>query len=283
MIKNRYFGVIEGFYRKPYSFSERCDLIKFLADIGLNTYVYAPKDDIYHRRHYERPYPVKALKEFDVLHEIAKKNGVMFNYALAPGKNPEFGIIAKKMKTLFSIGIRYFSILYDDIKVSTDERTAQKQTDTANRLFDIFRIKNPKAVLFFCPTQYRGFRTTGYIRTIGDRLNSNIKVFWTGSRIISLRITVKQIERISKTLKRPPLIWDNLFANDYIPPGTILRFPYKGRDPGIIGSVAGILLNPMNEYKESKPLIYSAARFFNDPRNYEPRAAWKEARRIFTT
>jgi hyaluronoglucosaminidase len=283
MKKNSYFGVIEGFYRKPYSFSKRRDLIRFLADIGLNTYVYAPKTDNYHRRHFERPYPAAMLEEFGVLVEIAKKNGVIFNYALAPGRDPDIRVVKKKIKTLFDVGIRNFSILYDDINVEMCEQTAEKQADTANRLLDELRKEDPKTVLFFCPTQYRGFKPTRYISAIGSRLNSNIKVFWTGSRIVSLRMTVKQIEKITGILKRPPLIWDNLFANDYIPPGTILRFPYKGRDPGIVDRVAGILLNPMNEYAESKPLIYSAARFFKDPRHYKPAAAWKKACRIFDT
>jgi hypothetical protein len=282
MKKNKYFGVIEGFYRKPYSFTQRRDLLKFLADIGLNTYVYAPKADIFHRRHYERSYPAIMLKEFGKLCEIARKNGIMFNYALSPGKSPNIKIIARKMMSLYDSGIHHFSILFDDINVPMDERTARKQADTANRLFETLKNKDPKTALFFCPTQYRGFKQTGYISTIGASLNKNIQIFWTGPRIISLRITVKQIERITRILKRPPLIWDNLFANDYIPPGTILRFPYKGRNPGIVDGVAGIMLNPMNEYKESKPLIYTASRFFKDPRHYKPRAAWKEASRIYS-
>jgi hyaluronoglucosaminidase len=72
------------------------------------------------------------------------------------------------------------------------------------------------------------------------------------------------------------LIWDNIFANDYIP-GKILRFPYRNRTPTIINKIKGILINPMNNYLQSKPLIYTAAEYFKDPENYDPVKAWQNA------
>ena len=38
-------GVIEGFYGIPWSFEERMSMIEFLSAIGMNQYVYAPKDE----------------------------------------------------------------------------------------------------------------------------------------------------------------------------------------------------------------------------------------------
>ena len=50
-------GVIEGFYGPPYTFDQRRDLFRFLAEADLNTYVYAPKLDPYHRDRWREPYP----------------------------------------------------------------------------------------------------------------------------------------------------------------------------------------------------------------------------------
>ena len=80
-------------------------------------------------------------------------------------------------------------------------------------------------------------------------------------------------------MKRPLLIWDNIFANDYLP-GVILKFPYRYRAPQIVEQTQGILINPMNQYKTSKPLIYTAAEFIKAPYRYVPKEAWKQAMHI---
>ncbi len=43
-------GVIEGFYGRPWTHQQRLSLIDFLADRGMNTFVYSPKDDPLVRR-----------------------------------------------------------------------------------------------------------------------------------------------------------------------------------------------------------------------------------------
>ena len=276
MARNKYFGVVEGFYRRPYTHDQRCDLIKFLVNNGLNTYVYAPKSDIYHRKAYSRFYPGKKIKEFKALNQLAKNRGVLFNYALAPGTKPDSRMILQKIKQVIDAGIVHYSLLYDDIKVPMTSETAEIQSDTANQLFDLLRVNNPDSVLFFCPTQYCGFEQNDYISTIGQQLDRQILIFWTGNKVVSRRITLKQTIRITRLLGRPPLIWDNLFANDYIP-GTIFRTPYHGREPGIVNETSGILINPMNEYRWSKPLIYTAALFFKNPHKDNGHKAWQEA------
>jgi hyaluronoglucosaminidase len=274
----KFFGVVEGFYRRPYTFNQRLDLIAFLSDIGLNTYVYGPKADSYHRKYWQKPYPNKLLKRFEKLSDFSKKYSVYFNYALSPMAKPDVAKIIKKIASMVKLGIKHFSLFYDDITVPLTRDTAETQVKTANELLEFLKTKIPRPALFFCPTQYRGFKETEYILAVSKKLHKHIKIFWTGKRVVSKRITEKDINRITKILNRQPLIWDNLFANDYIP-GTILRFPYRYRDPEIIKKVSGILINPMNQYKQSKPLIYTAAKFFKEPTKYIPRKAWQEAKR----
>lgn len=272
----KFFGVIEGFYRKPYTFSQRCDLIKFLAEIGLNTYVYAPKSDSYHRKEYNKLYPSARLKEFEVLNSLSTKYKICFNYALAPGVKPKIEYIIKKIEQLLKIGITNFSLLYDDIKIPLSAKSAEIQVETVNRLFEFLRDKSSASTLFLCPTQYCGFDKTRYILTIREKLDKEIPIFWTGRSVVSKIITEEDVDKITRIFNRPPLIWDNIFANDYIP-GIILKFPYRNRESGIVEKVSGILINPMNQYQKSKPLIYTAAKFFSDPFNYQPKRAWQVA------
>lgn len=278
---DKFFGIIEGFYGRHYNFTQRCDLIRFLGELKLNTYVYAPKDDSYHRKEYHRLYPKEKLNEFYTLNKLAGDFKIQFNYALAPGPEPDLKAIVKKINQLLDIGIFHFSILFDDIKIELNSENAEKQVFVANELFTFLEKNNRNSCLFFCPTQYHGFKETEYLKKIAKNLNQRIYIFWTGRNIVSRRITLWDVERIISILKRPPLIWDNIFANDYIP-GIILKFPYRGREPEIVKKVSGILINPMNQYKESKPLVYTASKFFTDPLKYDPKGAWQEAKNIST-
>ena len=42
-------GAIEGFYGSPWTHEERMHQLAFYGDVKMNTYIYAPKDDPYHR------------------------------------------------------------------------------------------------------------------------------------------------------------------------------------------------------------------------------------------
>ncbi len=271
--------MVEGFYGKPYTPKQRLDLITFLSAIGLNTYVYGPKSDPYHRKEWQKLYSKSILNEFRQLVGLSRKYSIHFNYALSPMSNPDTEKIIRKIDSMIKIGINHFSLFYDDITVMLTEETAEIQVSTANELFEFLKTKILHPTLFFCPTQYRGFKETEYILTVAKKLNRCIRIFWSGKHVVSKRIAEKHIDRITKMIGRPPLIWDNLFANDYIL-GIILKFPYRYRDPNIIQKVSGVLINPMNQYRQSKPLIYTAAQFFKNPHGYIPRESWKVAQTL---
>jgi hyaluronoglucosaminidase len=273
---NKLFGVVEGFYRRPYRFEQRLDLVDFLAKLGLNTYVYGPKADPYHRREWRKPYPKQKLLEFARLNDDCRKKHVRFFYALSPMRRPELPAVLAKIARMLDIGISRFCIFFDDIRVPLTATTAQKQVHIINGLYEYLQSKTSEPSLLFCPTQYRGFKRTQYLDCVAYNTHPEVHIFWTGKYVVSPRITEKDIARITEMLGRPVLIWDNIFANDYIP-GKILRFPYRYRSPGILRGITGILINPMNNYLASKPLIYTAAQFFRDPLNYHPTTAWKQA------
>ncbi len=267
------FGVVEGFYRRPYTFDQRLDLIDFLNSLNLNTYVYGPKADKFHRRKWREKYSGKKIREFERLNRHCIERSINFVYALSPVYKTDIEEVIEKIETLVETGIRQFSIFFDDIKVPLTKDTAKKQVDVANGLYEYLREKVKKTSLSFCPTQYHGFKKTEYIKYVAAHLRMNIDTFWTGKNVVSQTITDREVIRINEILNRPVLIWDNIFANDYIP-GTILRFPYRRRSPGIVELTRGILLNPMNNYRKSKTLIKTAAMFFHNPQTYDARRAW---------
>ena len=53
---------------------------------------------------------------------------------------------------------------------------------------------------------------------------------------------------MSRVMRRPPVIWDNIHANDYDPRRVFLG-PYDGRSPEIIPYIRGVLTNPNCEFE----------------------------------
>ena len=78
-------GVVEGFYSKPWSMDQRQDLYCKMKNFGLNTYVYAPKDDTKHRALWRELYTPAELDSLKQLMDKCKENNVVFVYGISPG------------------------------------------------------------------------------------------------------------------------------------------------------------------------------------------------------
>src|SRR5439155_9861136 len=133
----------------------------------------------------------------------------------------------------------------------------------------------------FCPTPYCGRMAEaklggqGYLHAIGRQLSPEIDVFWTGPEIISAEITVAHVREIGSILRRKPLIWDNLHANDY----DGRRFfcgPCAGRPPALRQAVSGLLSNPNCEF----PLNYVPLRTLGEFVRCPAAAGW-DARKSY--
>ena len=94
------------------------------------------------------------------------------------------------------------------------------------------RDRDDKDFFDFCNTlRVRGGRSSRrrskYLATLGELLDRSIKVFWTGGKFVSSTITAKEIKKLSEVIKRKPVLWDNLHANDYDHQRVFLG-PYTG-------------------------------------------------------
>jgi protein O-GlcNAcase/histone acetyltransferase len=260
--ENKY-GVIEGFYGRPWSQSERRQLFQWMGEWGgLNTYMYAPKDDLYHRSKWRDLYPESYQKQLRELVDLCSAKNVTFIYGIAPGldmeyaSKSEFGALTNKISQLIAMGCSHFALLFDDIPEELPGSAAKKYSsfaqahcDLANRLLSFLNEHVNSSRLFFCPTPYCARLTgmdvpgNGYLNEVGQLLHQDIDVFWTGPEVVSESISVESIRELATVIKRKPVIWDNLHANDY----DMLRFftgPFQGRAPELKNEVKGILSNP---------------------------------------
>uniref|UniRef100_A0A4W6EL87 protein O-GlcNAcase n=1 Tax=Lates calcarifer TaxID=8187 RepID=A0A4W6EL87_LATCA len=231
---------------------------------GLNTYLYGPKDDLKHRLLWREVYSPEEEGQLRTLIVEAQSRGLRFVYALSPGQDIVFSsscdltLLKRKLRQVSDLGCQAFAILFDDIDHSMCQADSEAFSSFAhaqvNVTNEIYRFLGEPPVFLFCPTEYCGslcspsISKSPYLQTVGEDLLPNITVIWTGSKVISRKLSVDCLAEVESVLQRPPLIWDNLHANDYDSRRLFLG-PFKGREPQLRSHLRGLLLNPNCEFE----------------------------------
>jgi hyaluronoglucosaminidase len=275
-------GVIEGFYGPPWSPSARLTVIEFLAERGMNAYVYAPKSDPKHRDRWRDPYDASEMRHFRQLAEHAARYGTRFGFALAPGLDIRYrddrdrDTLLRKLLPLCEAGVDWIVLALDDIP--NRPGLANDQADLTAWLLDALRDQRPDARLTLVPTEYVGTRPTAYLGALAVRLPPDVDVMWTGPTVCSPVIGAADARAWAAALTgRRPLLWDNYPVND----GTMARSlhlgPYRGREPALTDTVEGVLCNPMLQAHASQVPLATAADFLAAPEAYDPEGSWSRA------
>src|SRR5215467_12379264 len=114
-------GIVEGFFGPLWGMPHRKAIFKFGAARGMNTYLYAPKDDPYHRERWTDPYPRVEWRALLRLIRAAQEHRIDFVYAFHPGKGLRFSVpetvqvLLEKAARFYDAGVRTFAVLFDDI------------------------------------------------------------------------------------------------------------------------------------------------------------------------
>ena len=271
-------GVVEGFYGAPWSHDDRLDVISFLAERGMNAYVYAPKDDAKHRAKWRVPYKRKKQGRFADLARHSNANGVRFGFAISPGLDIDYDAAADraallgKLTPLRDAGVTWFLLLVDDIPMQPGlgARHAELGTWLAEELGE--------ADLTLCPTEYVGTRPSPYLADLSDGLPSEVDLMWTGPTVCSPTITADDARSWTNALgDRGVLVWDNYPVNDALMTNSLHLGAYAGRDAALADHVRGVLCNPMTQAHASKIALATAMDFLLAPDDYEPERSWKRA------
>ena len=276
--REKLFGIVEGFYGVPWNARQRHRLFGWCKAAGLNTFLYAPKDDLKHRAIWRELYDEAQASELAALVRDAQRHGLRFIYAISPGLDiryadpAETGTLIDKLLQLRGLGVRDFAVLFDDIPTGLQpgdlgglQELAAAQAGIANTVFSQLAL-NPGERFLFCPVEYCGrfanpsVADSPYLKTIGQQLHQGIDILWTGPEIISGELDSEGLLEIEAILKRKPLIWDNLYANDYDTRRLYLG-PYLGRDESIRTRVSGVLVNPNCQFEANFPAIASFGDF----------------------
>lgn len=95
-----------------------------------------------------------------------------------------------------------------------------------------------------------------YLNTLGTELYTDIDIMWTGDKVIPEIITKESIQELGEVLKRKPVIWDNIHANDYDQRRVFLG-AYCGRSIELYPYLNGILTNPNCEFEANFIAIHT--------------------------
>lgn len=276
-------GTIEGFYGLPWGQEGRISQFKFYGKYKMNTYIYGPKDDVFHgfSKRWREPYPADMAKDLKELVKIAKENKVNFVWAVHPGADIHWGeadrkAAVKKFEMMYDLGFRSFAVFFDDI--GGEGAKPEGQVEFLNYLNKEFIHKKPDVTpLIVCPTAYSGGGGR-YHEVMGEHLDKDIGIMWTGSGIVS-DIRTPALKGINKFLQRPAFIWWNFPVTDYVRHALFLGRTY-GVDADAMPYIQGFASNPMDKPEASKISLFSVANMTWNAKAYDSDKTWKDSIRI---
>ncbi len=275
-------GVIEGFYGNPWSHQDRLRQFDFYGKYKMNTYVFGPKDDPYHRARWREPYPEKEAAQLKELVDAAHRNRVKFVWAIHPAGDIRWCLedsvnVAKKLELMYDMGIRSFAVFFDD--VWGEGARGEKQAGLLNYLTDVF-VRKHKDVepLIMCPSQYnKGWTSGDYLDILGNDMYPEVRIMWTGNSVVDM-IEENDMQWINDRIKRKAYIWLNYPVNDYCGSRMLMGKTY-GNGLNINDMVSGFCSNPMEYAEASKVSLYSIADYTWNMPAYNSVESWERAMR----
>ncbi|WP_245804710.1 beta-N-acetylhexosaminidase family protein [Halobacillus hunanensis] len=293
-------GSIEGFYGPPWSHEDRLSQLEFYSENKMNAYIYAPKDDPYHREKWREPYPAEELSDLQELVDKANDNHIEFTFSLSPGNtvcysgDQDFELLMDKMEAVWDLGVRSYAIFLDDISYDLhceqdkekfgDEAdpTAAAQAYLLNRFNQEFIQTHEGAErLITVPTDYAGNHTNTYRKQFAELVHDEIVVMWTGPAVVPEEITSEGAAKVSEIFQHDLLIWDNYPVNDF-ERNRLFLGPLVKRDADLTeNGVIGLTANPMNEAEASKIPLYTIADYTWNSYAYDPKESWERSIQSF--
>jgi len=292
-------GIVEGFFGPPWSMPHRAALFEFGQKKGMNTYLYAPKDDPYHREHWEKPYPEPQWKELLHLIGEAAKHNVDFVYGFHPGKGLHFsaaepaGWLLNKAKGLYEAGVRIFAVLFDDIpshlefpedKKLFDGSLAKAEGLWLKKILDEQPNSWNEVEWWICPSYYTedpllarnfGAFEPSFLETLGEHLPETVSCLWTGPSVVSESISLAHIGKVKEALHHRLILWDNYPVNDLTMSMEMHLSPLTGRDPRLPEQVYGYMNNPLLQETLSFIPLATCFDYAANPASYDPEASWE--------
>jgi len=294
-------GIVEGFFGPPWSMRHRSALFRFGAKRGMNTYLYAPKDDPYHRERWREPYSKGEWKALLKLIRVAQEYRIDFVYAFHPGKGLRFSapepvhVLLGKAARFYDAGVQTFAVLFDDIPSRLEHEEDRKQFNGSlakaqglwlEKILDRQPASWKKVEWWVCPSRYTedpllarmfGSFEPRFWKTLAKHLPEPVACLWTGPAIVPRKISLAHARKVARQIMHPLILWDNYPVNDLSMSDEMHLAPLTGRDPRLPETVYGYLNNPLLQENLSLIPLATCFDYAAAPAAYDPEKSWKEA------
>lgn len=281
-------GIIEGFFGRPYDWTERADMVRALAPAGYGFYIYAPKADGYLRRRWREPYPDNELEALAAFARTCRDAGVRFGVGLSPYElflgfdGPSKAALAAKLDQLDSLGIADLGVFFDDMKGDLPE-LARRQVEIVDWIAERTRAGR----LIVCPSYYTddpvldrvfGRRPANYLEDLGAGLDPAIHLMWTGEEVCAREMSPGHLARVAGQMRRKPFLWDNYPVNDGPRMSRHLHLrAFTGRPAAIGPHVAAHGINTASQAALSRIPALTLAESYAQGSDYQYLAAFRRA------
>lgn len=211
------YGVIEGFYGRPYSARQRSVLIRYLSLLDKAAFVYAPKNDPFHRLRWREDYTDEKWSQLADSIDEASGAGLEFIFGISPWqfRSGDCGNLRRKAERAVDTGASGIAVLFDDIPERADASLAVRQLQLAEEALEGF-----DRTIILCPSIYcmellDKYNGGEYLAAWRDNMPTDWQAFWTGNGVVSRELDSRTMTRARELLGGRPVLWDNLLADDY--------------------------------------------------------------------
>ncbi|MCT1577004.1 beta-N-acetylglucosaminidase domain-containing protein [Oceanobacillus kimchii] len=289
-------GFIEGYYGIPWSNDDRKSLMEFGGQLKANSYVFAPKDDPYHREQWEELYPEDMLEEIRELAEVGRDSKTQFVWTISPlgevaeiareeGEEAAMALLdenTEKMLTkfdqLYDVGVRQFGVLGDDVGSLPLDYVAELM----NSVSEWAQEKGDVRDTLYTPAAYNSawaWDGGEELNRLEEAFDENIHILWTGENTVAPveQYTIDRFKHRDNNgvVRRDPLFWLNWPVNDidmtrvFLGKGDML-------EPGV-ENLAGVVTNPMQEAEASKVAIFAVADYTWNTESFDAQTSWEDS------
>lgn len=282
-------GIIEGFYGTPWSHENRLDVINYMDSNKMNAFMYAPKDDEYHRNKWRELYPEKELSELLEYKNSCNEKNIDFYYCISPGNDfnyaseEEFQVLYRKLDQVIENGIRNFSLLMDDINYKMSEENTNKfirsgiaHSFITNKINRYLQEKIIDSKLIMCPTEYHQNWDSEYRNDLATRIDEDVAIFFTGDNVCAEVIDNNKAKEMREVFNHDVALWENFPVNDFLTKRIFLS-PLTNRGTKLSEHFKIMVSNPMNQWQASKIGVKSVADYMWNSEKYNPDYSFEEA------
>ena len=280
-------GFIEGYYGLPWSNEDRMSLMEFGGQFKMTSYIFAPKDDLYHTSKWRDLYPEEEIKAIEEMVAVGNANKCRFVWTAHPfmggfnagAVNSEIASLLAKFDQLYDAGVRQFGVLGDDVGALDKNVVIQ----VMNAVSDWAAEKGDVYDSVFCPAGYNHSWQGDYseLNTYDAGFPDDVQIFWTGEAVCQ-PVEQKTLDhfrdwKATAGERRAPLFWLNWPVNDInhsrmlMGKGSLLYTDIN------VADLAGIVTNPMQEAEPSKVAIFAVADYSWNVADFNAEKRWVDS------